>query len=91
MQIDGNPNMMESIRLIKAGENEKGIEIQDAFLAEIEGKNICSCPNTSCYLHGDCKKCVAVHRGHRDHIPCCFFSMLDERIEPLLQLTEKKL
>lgn len=54
------------------------------------GVDYCSCPE-SCPHHGKCWECVLIHRGHRDHLPYCFWDMINERLYNLQRLTEGSL
>jgi len=75
--------------LFKEGRSAEASALQDKFLEEVmsSGEDLCSCPS-SCKFHGKCVECVAIHRGHRDHLPHCFRDMVNERIEGLSELTE---
>ena len=90
--IDKNPKMMESIIGYLKGEKEQWLKTQDEFLQELEqsGEDHCPC-KAACKLHGSCKKCVAVHRAHRDHLPVCFHNMVNERLSAVSGLTEHSL
>jgi hypothetical protein len=48
----------------------------------------CPCPNIKCEWHGRCKKCVALHRYHRDHIPNCFQEFIRDKIESVASIVE---
>ena len=39
----------------------------------------CSCPYRRCEWHGKCRECVALHRYHAEHLPCCLQPLLRER------------
>ncbi|MPN39726.1 hypothetical protein SDC9_187255 [bioreactor metagenome] len=73
------------------GDRSLGHKIQDEFVEELRaslGKtDHCSCQK-ACKYHGKCIECVAIHRAHREHLPNCFRSMVNERIEKLSELTE---
>jgi len=47
----------------------------------------CSCKQPYKH-HGKCMECVVMHRAHRGHLPYCFHSMVNERLEKLSELTE---
>lgn len=75
MEIDDNAAMRESHRLEQIGDMVNGHRLRDAFTAEFRqtqghGHDICSC-KADCIYHGRCDECVAIHRGHRDHLPNC--------------------
>lgn len=54
------------------------------------GIDYCSCPE-SCPHHGKCWECVLIHRGHRDHLPYCFWDMVNEKLYSAQRLTEGSL
>lgn len=89
MTIDNHPLEIEAMELFKQGKSREASKLQDEFLAEIKrsGVDHCSCP-AACKLHGKCMECVALHRGHGDHLPHCMQSMVNRRIEQLSGLTE---
>lgn len=75
MDIDGNPVMRESMRIEKTGDLPEAYRLRDEFTAEFrvvrgKGEDVCSC-KADCIYHGRCAECVAIHRGHRDHLPNC--------------------
>ncbi len=91
MIIDGNTKEKEALEAYRRGEHLLYKKLQDEFVAELResvGKeDHCSC-NEPCKFHGKCMECVSIHRAHRDHIPNCFRSLVNERIEKLSELTE---
>ncbi|WP_371362728.1 hypothetical protein SRRS_38070 [Sporomusa rhizae] len=91
MIIDNNPKEKEAMAAFKRNERALGHKLQDEFVAELKGSigkiDHCSCKK-ACKYHGKCLECVAIHRAHRDHLPNCFKSMVNERIEKLSELTE---
>lgn len=54
------------------------------------GIDYCSCPE-DCPHHGNCWECVLIHRGHRDHLPYCFWDMINEKMYAMQRLTEGSL
>lgn len=89
MYIDGHPLEKEELRLSLEGKKAESRAKQQEFLDKVEQSGIDHCPCTNnCPLHGDCRACVLVHRGHRDHLPVCFFSMINERLQAVSSLTE---
>ena len=94
MQIDGNPMEKEAMAQFHQGNDEEGHRLQDTFAREFteayREKDHCSCTN-ACKYHGNCKVCVAIHRAHTEHVPCCLQPMLNERIALLAGLTEDSL
>ena len=91
MIIDNNPKEKEAMKAFHKGDRSLGQKIQDEFVEELRaslGKtDHCSCQK-ACKYHGKCIECVAIHRAHREHLPNCFRSMVNERIEKLSELTE---
>lgn len=88
MKIDGNELATRQNELSAEGRKAEAEEMKQEFLRQVnECGDHCSCPE-ACNLHGKCKECVAVHRGHRDHLPYCFWSMVNESVAPLLRMTE---
>jgi hypothetical protein len=79
------------MQAFKRGERALGHKLQDEFVAELreskEKEDYCSCEK-ACKYHGKCVECVAIHRAHREHLPNCFRSLVNERIEILSELTE---
>ena len=92
MYVDGHPLAKKERELSLQGKIKESQKTQDEFFRKIEDSGIdyCSCPN-DCRLHGKCKECVLAHRGHRDHLPCCFFDMVNEKMECLYHMTEETL
>lgn len=87
--IDRSPEMIDAIKRAHKGDVEYYLKAQDAFLKQAEDSEEDHCPCIkACVLHGDCKSCVMVHRAHIDHLPVCFRSMVNDRIETLSALTE---
>ena len=75
MLFDDNPGMRENIRLEKLGRKPEADALRDAFVQDVltavsSGEDHCSC-TAACPYHGRCLECVAIHRGHRDHLPDC--------------------
>ena len=48
----------------------------------------CTCPNTKCEWHDDCKKCVAQHRYFKKHIPNCLQIVFNDKIKEIVQIFE---
>ena len=96
MQIDRNPIMLEAIEEFKIGNKIKGREIQDVFIDELNkavanGEDHCPCKNSTCKYHGNCRDCVALHRGHMDHLPVCMHGVVNEQLKCLTALTENSI
>lgn len=94
MMIDGNPMEKEAMLNFHQGNKAEGHRLQDAFAAEFreayKDRDHCPC-RVACKYHGNCKECVAIHRAHREHVPNCLRSMLNEKIRMLSELTEHTL
>ena len=69
---------------------------EEYYESVIENRNLvddpqitkCSCPNTLCDWHGNCKECVSLHRYHNDHIPVCLQPIINEKIQALAGTVE---
>lgn len=87
--IDFHEMEMQAMALFKQGKSKEASKLQDEFLQLVQTscQDYCSCP-AACKLHGKCKECVIVHRGHGDHLPHCFQPMMNRRIAALSALTE---
>ena len=48
----------------------------------------CSCPHVKCEWHGKCQECAALHRYHKDHVPCCFQPFMRDKIQAVVQIAE---
>ena len=93
MVIDGNELETEAMQYFLMGDNEEGNRLQEQFVSEfheaMRAKQLdhCSCRTKNCKYHGKCIDCVAIHRAHRNHLPNCFHSMVNEHIAKLNELT----
>lgn len=91
MKIDRNPTEMEAMRLYHEGKPEEARKVQEEFLQEFRKefaeRDHCSCTEP-CRYHGNCRECVAMHRGHQEHLPYCLRPLLNEKLKPLIGLTE---
>lgn len=95
MKIDGHQTEIDAMDLFKQRKPVDANKLQDKFLDELhdyisEGGDYCSC-KAACKHHGHCIDCVSIHRGHRDHLPDCLKSMLNERMSMVLGLTESEI
>lgn len=65
---DGNPTEKEAMKAFHAGRQAEGLKIQEEFASEFrreyKEKDHCPCQK-ACRYHGNCKECVAIHRGPR--------------------------
>lgn len=80
MGVEGKMNAAEQYKI----KMEALREIQES------GMDYCSCPE-ACPHHGKCWECVLIHRGHRDHLPYCFWDMVNEKLYNAQRLTEGSL
>lgn len=91
MVIDGNEKEMEAMRQFHLGNRKGGHRLQEEFTAEFreayQNKDHCSC-RKACRYHGNCRECVAIHRGHQDHVPNCMRTLINRRIKILSEVTE---
>ena len=88
MKIDGNELMIRQLQLAREGRPEEALALEDEFLAQVEAcGDHCPCQE-ACPHHGNCKECVTLHRGHRDHLPMCMWDMVNERLHGLSHMTE---
>ena len=92
MIIDKNPIELEAMRLFKENRGDEATKVQDEFVSELRrhisaGNSYCPC-SSACKFHGKCVECVAIHRGHADHLPVCLHPMVKEKLEPLSSLAE---
>lgn len=89
MIIDGNESYKHVMEVYYSGDKQKGMEMDTDFINAVNASETdhCSCPEP-CRWHGKCRECVILHRGHRDHLPYCFHSMVNERLNGLAALTE---
>ncbi len=94
VRVDWNEKMIYQDRMGREGKMgaEEQYAIKMEALKEIvdSGIDYCSCPE-SCPHHGKCWECVLIHRGHRDHLPYCFWDMVNERLYAMQRLTEGSL
>ncbi len=89
MYIDGHPLEKEELLLARAGKMEESLKKKLEFLEKVKSSGIDHCPCTEkCRHHGNCYECVILHRGHQDHVPVCFFPMINAKLTPLYYLTE---
>ena len=90
MIIDGNPTEIRAMDAYLRGDGQEGERVQDEFIAEfreaIQTQDHCSCKIKGCIFHGQCLECVAIHRGHRNHLPDCFHDIVGERLTALMGL-----
>lgn len=92
MKIDGHPKEIAAMAEFHKGNREEGLRLQEEFASEFRteyaNKDHCPCTKADCRYHGNCKECVAIHRAHREHVPYCMRSMLNEKIKILSGMTE---
>lgn len=88
VKVDYNEKMIKQ-QYTEGMTPEEQYKLKMEALQEIKdsGVDYCSCKE-NCPHHGKCWECVLIHRGHRDHLPFCFFDMINERIDGLQKLTE---
>ena len=81
VRVDYNEKMILQDKLGREGKMDAAEQyrVKMEALQEIKDSGIdyCSCPE-ACPHHGKCWECVLIHRGHRDHLPYCFWDMINE-------------
>jgi hypothetical protein len=89
MIIDDNKLERRAMEAFRKGDERRGHQLQNQFLAAVgaSGEDHCSC-TVKCPHHGNCADCVVIHRGHQDHLPNCFHPMVNRRIRAVSELTE---
>ncbi len=87
--IDDHPTEIEAMRLFREGRGAEASKLQAQWVEQMlaSGEDYCTCPS-NCAYHGDCVRCIIVHRGHGDHLPHCMRAMVNRRIDVLSGLTE---
>ena len=92
MKIDGNELAIKQMAVDREGKKAEAHEMKMEFLNQIKesGMDHCPCPE-NCIHHGNCYECVTIHRGHRDHLPMCFWDMINEQLSGLSRMTEDTL
>ena len=48
----------------------------------------CTCTQTLCAWHGQCRECVALHRYHQEHVPSCLQPMIHEKLQAVVKIGE---
>ena len=91
MKIDDHPIEMEAMEAFHRGDYDEAHKLQDKFVGEFHeklkrGEKYCPCPE-ECKYHGRCIDCIAIHRGHGDHLPHCMYDILNRRLEKLSELS----
>ena len=91
MIIDGNQSAKNIMKRYHEGKREESKQLELDFLAEFfkSGQDHCSC-KMNCSRHGNCLECVLIHRAHQDHLPCCFWHMVKERVPDHCGLCDHK-
>jgi hypothetical protein len=89
MKIDENETARDAMECFRKNCNKKGEDLLKDFLNDVKqsGQDYCSCKE-KCRYHGKCMQCVIIHRGHGDHLPECFYNMINKKIGVLSELTE---
>lgn len=89
MKIDNNEIAKKQMDLEAQGLKKEAYELKKEFLKQIKESGIDHCPcKEACSHHGNCYECVVIHRGHRDHLPYCFWDMVNEKLYGLSRMTE---
>lgn len=87
IQADGNPPELidphdadaTRERLVRYAESGLGQDPADKWAAIVKNSRntACTCPNSDCWYHGNCVKCIALHR-HFGGFPYCVRYIADE-------------
>jgi hypothetical protein len=48
----------------------------------------CTCTQLLCEWHGRCRECIALHRYHKDHVPFCFHSFINDQLKAIVKIGE---
>jgi hypothetical protein len=48
----------------------------------------CPCAEVLCDWHGRCRECVTLHRYHKDHVPACLQSFINEKLKAVVTIGE---
>lgn len=92
MKIDNNELARKQQELDSQGFKKEAFEMKMEFLKQIKESGMDHCPcKEACPHHGNCYECVVIHRGHRDHLPFCFWDMINEKLYGLSRMTEGSL
>ena len=63
--------------------------VKESRIAVNDENNLkCKCPKVNCEWHGNCKKCVALHRYHANHIPNCLQFIINDKLKALVGVGE---
>jgi hypothetical protein len=89
LDLDNNNLAKKAMSCYKEKRKEEGDKLLNEFLEMVKNSNQdhCSC-TSNCKFHGNCIDCVIIHRGHTDHLPNCFYAMVNDKICQLSCLTE---
>ncbi len=89
MKVDDYLMEVQEMEPSKQGKSKQASNLQDEFLTEIKrcGVEHCSCPD-ACKFQGKCVECLAIHRGHGNHLPHCTQRMVNRKIGQLSERTE---
>lgn len=91
--IDGNAVATAAFEAFRAGDEERGRELQGEFLTAFRQKYDVPdvdpdyCPlGADCAYRGRCRECIAYHRGHMEQLPPCMQPMLNRKLGSLTSL-----
>ncbi|MBR2189535.1 MAG: hypothetical protein IJ860_09050 [Eubacterium sp.] len=87
VKVDYNEKMIKQQYEPMTPQEQYRIKMEALQEIKDSGIDYCSCPE-ACPHHGNCWECVLIHRGHRDHLPYCFWDMINEKLYGLERLTE---
>lgn len=91
--IDGNPVAAAAFEAFRAGDQARGDALRSEFLTSF--RQACDAPDAGleycpldadCVFFGNCRECVAYHRGHMEQLPACMKPMLNRKLGALTSL-----
>ncbi|MBR0597189.1 LPS biosynthesis protein [Sinanaerobacter chloroacetimidivorans] len=89
MKIDNNEMAKKQQELDSQGFKQEARQMRFEFLRQVKESGIDHCPcKEACPHHGNCYECVTIHRGHQDHLPFCFWDMINEKLYGMSRMTE---
>lgn len=91
--LDGNPSATAAFEAFRAGDRERGLLLQSEFLEAFRERYQSHeavrsyCPlDADCVYYGNCRECIAYHRGHMEQLPLCMQPILNRKLGSLTSL-----
>ena len=73
---------------MRTKEEYYGLVLENRKIA-IDPENLkCTCTAILCEWHGRCLECVALHRYHKDHVPACFQTFINDKLRHIVNIGE---